>query len=135
MSVWFRLIVTRVMNAATHVVENGVEVDDLLLSEDGPRLEVAEAVSRAMSVEGLKLPLNDADALQLLAVRSIERPVDLSLAGTALKLADGRMALSIGDGRSVESRGERLCVVSSPEPERYVTSYRLPGVRLMEPAA
>lgn len=134
MSVWFRLIVTRTMRAATHVVESGADVDQMLVAELGPRLEVAEAVGRAMASEGLLLPLNDDDALLVLRARAQQRAVDLSLAGTALELADGRMALSIGDGRTVESRGQRLCVVSAPEEGRYVAAYRLPGVRLMETA-
>ncbi|QWY81928.1 hypothetical protein SEA_SICARIUS2_23 [Arthrobacter phage Sicarius2] len=134
MNVWFRLIVTRVMRAATHVVPSGLEVDQMLAAEDGPRLEVAEAVGRAMSVEGLSLPYRDSDALAVLAVRSQRRPVDLSVAGTALRLGDGRMALSIGDGRTVESRGARLCVVSTPGESRYVDSYRLPGVLLLDGA-
>lgn len=135
MSVWFRLIVTRVMRAATHVVPSGIEVDQMLAAERGPRLEVAEAIARAMSVEGLSLPHKDADALAVLAVRAPRRAVELSVAGTALKLADGRMALSIGDGRTVESRGPRLCVVSAPTAARYVEAYALPGVRLMDGAA
>jgi hypothetical protein len=88
-----------------------------------------------MSVEGLQLPRKDSDALAVLAVRSSRRPVDLSVAGTALKLADGRLALSIGDERTVESRGPRLCVISTPESGRYVDAYALPGVRLLDGAA
>ncbi|QED11760.1 hypothetical protein SEA_BOSSLADY_22 [Arthrobacter phage BossLady] len=132
MNVWFRLIVTRVLRTATHVVPTGADVDGMLLNEKGPRLEVAEAIGRAMAVEGLVLPYRDADALALLSVRTKRAEVDLSVAGTALRLADGRMALSIGDGRTVESRGPRLCVVTAPEAGRYVDAYRLPGVRLLE---
>ncbi|AYD86493.1 hypothetical protein SEA_LEEROYJ_22 [Arthrobacter phage LeeroyJ] len=134
MNVWFRLIVTRVLRTATHVVPTGVDVDSMLLSERGPRLEVAEAIGRAMAVEGLSLPCRDSDALALLSVRTQRREPDLSVAGLALRLPDGRMALSLGDGRTVESRGARLCVVTSPEMDRYSDAYRLPGVRLLEGA-
>lgn len=123
------------MRTATHVVPHGIDVDQMLAAEVGPRLEVAEVISRAMSVEGLQLPRKDSDALAVLAVRSSRRPVDLSVAGTALKLADGRLALSIGDERTVESRGPRLCVISTPESGRYVDAYALPGVRLLDGAA
>ncbi|ASR84700.1 hypothetical protein FDI26_gp20 [Arthrobacter phage Beans] len=134
MNVWFRLIVTRVLRVATHVVLSGDDVDGMLANEKGPRLEVAEAIGRAMAVEGLSLPYRDADALALLSVRTQRRPVDLSVAGTALRLSDGRMALTIGNGSTVESRGPRLCVVTEPSANRYVDAYRLPGVRLLDGA-
>jgi hypothetical protein len=43
-------------------------------------------------------------------------------------LADGRLGLTIGRGRVIESHGDGLTVVISPEPGRYVEAFTVPGV-------
>ncbi|QIN94350.1 hypothetical protein SEA_ABBA_21 [Arthrobacter phage Abba] len=128
MSVWSGLISTRVTRYAEHVIDTGAEVDALLADLDGPRLEVAEVIARALGANGVSLPLTDAQAIAVLADRGEAVAVDLNRSGYLLALADGRVGYSIGGGRVVESRGDKLAVVLDPEPGRYARAFALPGV-------
>lgn len=131
MAVWSGLISSRVTRFAAHVVDNGAVIDGLLSQPSGPRLELAEAVGRALDANGISMPLTDAQALARMRDRGDLVAVDLTRSGYLLALADGRLALSIGAGHTVESRGDMLAIVLAPEPGRYVAAYALPGVAYM----
>ena len=128
MTVWAGLIVTRVLRLADSLMPTGAETDALLADGDGPRLELAEPLALAAAAQGIEIPRNDEHLRLFLAVRGTATAVDLEARGLVVATADGRLGLTVGRGRVVESYGDGLTVVITPEPGRYSEAFRVPGI-------
>ncbi len=128
MTVWAGLIVARVLHLAESLVPSGADADALLAATPGPRLELAEPLAQAAAVQGLTAPDTDAKLRAHLIARGAAVPVRTDLRGLVVGLADGRLGLTIGRGRVIESYGDGLTVVVSPETGRYVEAFTVPGV-------
>lgn len=131
MTIWAGLIVSRVLRLADSLVPTGRDADDMLAATVGPRLELAEPLAMAASANGIEIPRTDENLRLFLAVRNMATPVNLDVRGLVLRLADGRLGLTIGRGRVIESRGAGLSVVVVPEPGRYAEAFGVPGVQTM----
>lgn len=128
MTVWAGLIVSRVLHLAGSLVPAGADADALLAATAGPRLNLAEPLAQAAAVQGLTVPSTDDHLRVFLAARNTGVPVRTDIRGLVVGLADGRLGLTIGRGRVIESHGDGLTVVISPEPGRYVEAFTVPGV-------
>lgn len=129
MSVWAGLIVARVLQHADFILPSGADLDAFLTSHKGPRLDLAEVVSQAAGARSIRLPMSDS-ALRA-RVKGRATPVDLTVRGLIVGLADGRLGLTAGSGRVVESMGPGLAVVIAPAAGRYVEAFTLPGVSML----
>jgi hypothetical protein len=131
MTIWAGLIVSRVLRLADSLVPTGAEADRLLGLTAGPRLELAEPLALAAAVHGIEIPRSDDNLRMFLAARNATAPVDLNVRGLVVRLADGRLGLTVGRGRVIESRGAGLSVIITPEPGRYLEAFAVPGVQLL----
>lgn len=128
MKLWHHLISTAMLEAVEDVVHYGWEVDSLLTlsrAETG-RLHVAEVLSRVAAGHGLTVP--PTDTRLIFRLRPYQTPVDLARGGCVTATHDGRIGWNLGDGTSIESTGEHLTHVLRPDPTRYRTQYRIPGI-------
>jgi hypothetical protein len=130
-TVWAGLIVSRVLRLADSLLPTGADADVLLADADGPRLELAEPLALAASVQGIEIPRSDENLRLFLAVRNTATSVDLDVRGLVVRLADGRLGLTVGRGRVVESYGDGLTVIIDPGAGRYVEAFKVPGVQLL----
>lgn len=129
MSVWAGLIVSRVLQHADFILPSGPDLDNLVKAHSGPRLDLAEVVAQAAGTYSVSLPM--ADPTLRARVKGRATPVDLSVRGLIVGLADGRLGLTVGGGRVVESMGSGLAVVITPAADRYVEAFTLPGVSML----
>lgn len=131
MTIWAGLIVSRVLHLADSLVPTGKDADRLLAATVGPRLELAEPLAQAAAVHGVEIPRGDDHLRLFLAARNAAAPVDLKLRGLVVRIADGRLGLTVGRGRVIESRGTGLSVVLAPEPGRYGEAFAVPGIQTL----
>ncbi|WP_427017878.1 hypothetical protein ACQCSX_04485 [Pseudarthrobacter sp. P1] len=128
MSAWADGILARVLPLAVSVYETGRQRDMDPAAGQRPVLHVAEAVGIACAAHGIYLPLTDT-ALAAVAARDGAPAAAPWGRGAIVVLADGRVGLTAGRGAVIESAGESLAIIRTPEPGRYVAAWQIPGAQ------
>lgn len=122
---WAWLVITRITRLVEDV-RTGEQADMALDHHDGAPLMVAEALSHALAVWDVWLPVTDKSAGAVLARDGVLVPVVDAPAGAVVQLQDGRLGVVVPAG-VIESYGEGLCLIL-PTAGRYVRAWLVPGV-------
>lgn len=124
--VWTGLIAREMLPLIEYRHGFGRDVDvDLNDPEIPHTVRVAQMLSSAMSAHGVTLPSEDSQLLVVLE-RSAVKVVRPEL-WTVARI-DGERVGIVAPGGVIESVGEHLTLVTSPEAGRYSAFYRVPGV-------
>lgn len=128
MKLWHHLISAAMLEAVEDVVHFGWEVDSLRMTSrtDSKRLHVAEVLSRAAAAHQITLPPEDSRLM--FRLRASQVPIDLRRGGCVTATFGGEIGWILGDGTTIESTGPHLTHVLQPDPKRYRTQYRVPGL-------
>ncbi|MFT4471695.1 hypothetical protein ACMX2H_17480 [Arthrobacter sulfonylureivorans] len=125
MAVWSENVLSRLLGLVVLHYTLGAELDGDRSVWDGPQLELAEALANAAAPQGLSFPDTDRALGALLARDATAASIDVR--GAVGQLPDGRLAVAAGWGRTVESAGEGLALIETPNPARYTRFWLLPG--------
>lgn len=126
---WAPPLVGDLIDLAEHRYTTGRDLEDDLDAdeEESMDLEVAEALSATAEESGILLPAEDQYLAAVLARDAKPAPATPRM-GVVLQSGSGRMAVGIGHGMTVESSGESLAIIETPEPDRYVRAWFIPGL-------
>lgn len=133
MRIWNWMMLTRILRVTDSFNDDPAGLDRHMAEFEGPALNVARILSYAMYPYRMRLPERDdwlLEAARQYGITGDPTP-GARVPGMLLVRADGGLALALDRDRTIESAGTFMVIVNSPEADRYVAAYEVPGVIYM----
>lgn len=126
---WCPPIVAELLHLVEYRYRTGAELDSELDTDEdeGLPLELSSPLSHAAEDMGITLPEGNRQLLAVLGRDAAPAPVRPRF-GVVLETATGALAIGAGRGMVIESAGESLALIESPEANRYARAWFIPGV-------